>query len=464
MSSIPPPPTKYIQVDGVMRLNPEYQRWKERTGGVSEPSSFASAPSVVSSVAIPVVSTMADYSSLHDAIVVTDATAVAPTLAESTSATMEIMQEEEISLGMGVAAGDNAFEKLTQLLAKYEVPIGLVNKLFLLEEFAVLEFIVDDSESMTLASNTEYPHGTPQTRWEEAQNRLIALMEILTHVPIQTIDIRFLNRPDHITATRNGRDPTSFCAHLESRIRAVFRVPPSGSTPIRERLEESFQRGRGQAVARYILCDGAPNGGPHGRRHVLRLLQQRPDPARNPITLMSCTDETAQVEWMKDAEEVVPYCSEYDDYLEERAEVLKDQGDALPFTLGFYLVGQLVGAMCPDDLDAMDESVPFTKTTLDNLLGIQHNNATYQHYFSCFVAAQQKRKVHTNRAGQAKPSDRLKKSFPWKNHYAAFVSTPWAKDIPAVKEYQRELEKMDALWDKQAVNAKAPSSEPTVEL
>lgn len=468
MPSSPPPP-KYIQVDGVMRLNPDYQRWKETDGA----DSTTYPPSTVSSVALPVVSTMADYSSIHDAILVTDATVVdatAPALADSTIATMEIFQEPEISLAAGFAPtageGNTMFDQLTALLAPYEVPIGLINKLMLLEEFEVLEFIIDDSESMTLLSDSVDPHSRDrqrlQTRWQEAQNRLLILMEILSHLPIQTIDVLFLNRSDRITITRNGRDPTSLFHHIRDRIHAVFAVPPSGSTPVRERLDESFQRGRGRAVARYLFCDGAPNGGPPGRRAVVRLLQHRAEPVRNPVTLMSCTDDDAQVEWMKDAEEVVPYCSEYDDYEDERREVLRDQGEALPFTQGFYNIAQLVGAMCPDDLDAMDESVPFTKMTLDNLLGIVHNAATYQHYFSCFLDAQRKRAIQTV-VGRRKESDVLKQSFPWRDHYTAFLSTARAQDIPAVQQFQRQLEEMDAAWEKSGAAASLRAASASVD-
>ena len=79
------------------------------------------------------------------------------------------------------------------------------------------------------------------------------------------------------------------------------------------------------------------------------------------MTFISCTNEDDQVEWMKDAEEVAPYCSESDDFQDETDEVMRDQGAALPYSRGFHLVGQLVAAMNPEDLDAMDESVPFTK-------------------------------------------------------------------------------------------------------
>ncbi len=79
-------------------------------------------------------------------------------------------------------------------------------------------------------------------------------------------------------------------------------------------------------------------------------IRNRKDPSSNPITFFSCTDQDEEVEWMKDLEEVAPYCSECDDYLDEKGEVFKDQGKGFPYTKGFYLVCALVGAMNPEDL------------------------------------------------------------------------------------------------------------------
>ena len=138
----------------------------------------------------------------------------------------------------------------------------------------------------------------------------------------------------------------------------------------------------------------------------------RENPSGNPITFLSCTNEDSQVEWMKDAEEVVPYCSESDNFGDEAAEVLRDQGAALPYTKGFHLICQLVAAMNPEDLDAMDESMPFTKSTLDNLLGVQHNDESYRHYFDHFVQAHHKRTVEG-------PTDQLKKNIQW--NYEEFL-------------------------------------------
>ena len=132
-----------------------------------------------------------------------------------------------------------------------------------------------------------------------------------------------------------------------------------------------------------------------------------------------------------EAEEVVPFCSESDDYSDEAQEVLRDQGPALPYTKGFHLICQLVAAMNPDDLDQMDESIPFTKATLDNLLGVQHNEESYRHYFDHFCNAQRNRKIEG-------PLDQIKKNTQW--NYQDFLRAPVAKDIPQVQQFKRQLQ------------------------
>lgn len=61
---------------------------------------------------------------------------------------------------------------------------------------------------------------------------------------------------------------------------------------------------------------------------------------------------------------------------------MHDQGSAFPYTKGLWLLSNLVAAMCPHDLDALDESVPFSRYTLDELLGRQHSVEDYNYYFS----------------------------------------------------------------------------------
>lgn len=169
-------------------------------------------------------------------------------------------------------------------------------------------------------------------------------------------------------------------------------------------------------------------------KEIVNIVKNRPEPEMNPVTFLSCTNEDEAVEWMKECEEVALFCSESDDFGDESREVMKDQGEALPYTRGFWLICQLVAAMNPDDLDAMDESVPMTKMTLDNLLGIQHNEESYKHYFDCFIRNQYSRVVYN-------AMDRLKKETRW--NYHEFLTTPVAKQIPQVQEYTQHLKLID---------------------
>ena len=325
-------------------------------------------------------------------------------------------------------------DELGAILGKYEVPLGLSNKLLMLSEFSSLEFIVDDSGSMQCLSDTvDKATGRPNTRWSEAKQRLKDMLEILAYVPFNQIGIEFLNRPDRVSLTRQGRDPKTFLADAYQKVEAAFARGPSGTTPALEKIQDSFLRGQGSSIARYFFGDGTPNGGELAKREIINILRNRPNPAENPMTFLSCTNEDAEVEWMKDAEEIAPYCSESDDFADEAAEVMRDQGAALPYTRGFHLICQLVAAMNPEDLDAMDESVPFTKTTLDNLLGIQTNEESYRQYFNEFAKAQQIRTIEG-------PSDQLKKSMQW--NYNDFLRAPIASHIPAVQQFKQQIAQM----------------------
>lgn len=430
-------PKKYTKVNGIMKLNPDYKRWKDAqnkaTAAASGSMAVAQPVTTVanSKQALPIVSNMDDYEKIND-----DLGAIP--LAESTSATIDMLQDEELAAETGLAP-DDMIDELGKLLAKYEIPIGLTNKLMCLSEFQSLEFIIDDSGSMTLQTDSYDPvTKRPLTRWAEAQMRLKEMIEVVAYVPFEQIGIEFLNRKDRITLKKNGRTPQAFLRDANSQIDNAFRRGPSGTTPAFEKLRESLLRGQGSNIARYFFGDGVPNGGQQAVDSIIRLLVNRAEPEQNPVTFISCTNEDEAVEWMKDAEEIAPFCSESDDFNDEAKEVLRDQGQVLPFSKGFHLICQLVAAMNPDDLDAMDESVPFTKFTLDNLLGIVHNEESYRHYFESFVAAQMKRKVEIDhRTGMPSRLDEIRKNAKW--DYNTFLTKQTRSQIPQVLDLQRQL-------------------------
>jgi len=429
------PPKKYVKIKGIMKLNPEYKTWKNAQNKAETAPGTAVVPAttvLTSSQALPIVSSLEDYEKINDDV------GDIP-MAESTSATIEMIQEPDIASEAGLRS-DDMVDELGNLLTKYEVPIGLTNKLMLLSEYQSLEFIIDDSGSMSLNTDSFDPvTRVPLTRWAEAQQRLKEMIEVVAYVPFQQIGIEFLNRKDRMTFKRNGMAPTDLVQHMNREIDAAFRMSPRGTTPALEKLQESLLRGQGVMIARYFFGDGVPNGGKPAIEQIIDILVNRSNPEQSPVTFLSCTNDDAAVEWMKDCEEIAPYCSESDDFVDEAKEVLKDQGVALPFSKGFHLICQLVAVMCPDDLDAMDECVPFTKFTLDNTLGIVSNETSFRHYFDSFVQAQKARRVEIDdRTGMPSTLDVIRKNERW--NYNEFLTTNGAsKQIRQVVDFQQRI-------------------------
>ena len=352
--------------------------------------------------------------------------------AESVAASAEIFADEEVAYQVGCS---NPLQRLQALFARYEVPVGLLNKLMGLSDYQIMEMIVDDSGSMNSETDSYLPNGRPMTRWQEVHQRLTQMFEIIALVPTPAIYVRFLNRPQVMECTHpHGEPPEAYLQRVIGMLNQMWMQPPMGGTPARERIQESLQRCPGQSVLRYFFGDGVPNGGAMAAQQITQMLIRRPNPAQNPFTFLSCTNEDDQVEWTKECEEAAPFCAEYDDFMDESREVLKDQGQAFPYTFGMHLVGQLVGAFNPNDLDALDESAPMAKMTLDNLMGYQSQPQEYKHYFDHFLMAQNAQPANS-------AADKLKKSFiqHWMANFQHFLQAPTAKDIPVVQQYRAQL-------------------------
>jgi len=259
------------------------------------------------------------------------------------------------------------------------------------------------------------------------------MVELLAYVPCPPVYIYFLNRRDVLVLQRNqGESPKSYIQRAEGVLMQAFGQDPFGSTPALEAIQSSLSRNPGRRVLRYFMGDGQPNGGQHAIHGIQQMITTRPNPESNPFTFMSCTNEDSQVEWMKTTEEKAPYCAEFDDYLDESREVLRDQGKAFPYSFGLHLVAQIVAAFCPHDLDAMDESVPFTRRTLDDLLGYKSSQEEYLYYFDSFREAQFK-------LGPQLQSYQRTFINQLTSVIEQFESAAVASDIPAVKRYKEQM-------------------------
>jgi len=387
---MPNKPKKYTFDNGVMKINPDYTAWKAAQSGGSVPP-----PKPAGQEPLAIVSSMGDVADASEQQY--QATGTSLQLAESTTATMEIIQDEEFTEEFqqpGGVDGSEILDGLAELFSKYEVPLGLINKLLALQMYH-LRFIVDDSGSMKAQTDSMLSDASdhvlrgltrsatqPMNRWQEAETRLHNMIDILAYIPTKSIEIRFMNASNIISLQRTGKTVDQFTEDAHTQIANTFSsIPVKYKTPTLRVMTESFNAASrlSDPCMHYLLTDGVPSD--CVVKQVADLIKFRKNPDRNPVTLMSCTNEDDESEWMKRVEELAPYCSELDDFSDEKTEVEKDQGVGFPYTKGIWLISQLVAAINPDDLDALDENLPFTKSTLDNMLGRKHSPQEYQYYF-----------------------------------------------------------------------------------
>lgn len=323
MSSASPCP-KYIFVNGIMKLNPVY----DQPGAGPK----ASAPSTVSdpSRSLAVLSTMGDVMAATSASPLGADGQPSLRMSESTTCSLEIMQDGDFLSKFGKGAtidGGELLDKISQVFAKYEVPIGLVNKLLALSQYS-LHFIIDDSGSMGSDSDQPIAHATkflrdrqtgnkrvtsPQyqekmSRWEEAEDRMHILISILALIPTGPVTISCLNNSTVLRLQHQGQGPDVFESDAHNKITNLFSMVPRGGTPIYTRLDSVLNSVSSPTMV-LLFTDGVPSD--RSVHDVQNLVINRPRPQMSPITFITCTDEDQDSEWMKGVEEQAPYCTQW---------------------------------------------------------------------------------------------------------------------------------------------------------
>ncbi len=342
-------------------------------------------------------------------------------LAPTTKQSIEVYQSDEFIQKFGTTPpggaqieGGDVLDGLTALFSMYEIPIGMLAKLRGLTPYC-LNFIIDDSGSMKTATDLLFTTAVSyvqnrknrfvgyqqdprfMTRFEEAENRLHIMFDILSFVPTGRITFSCLNMTTPVIMNHEGQTPEQFAAQAHYLISQIFSYEPKYQTPTYRALKNAFYNNPGVLTAHYLFTDGLPmvNGDPMETvKNVAALIKNRPNPFYNALTLISCTTVDSECEWMKEIEEEGPYTSEIDDFNSERAEVLKDQGPCFPFSYGFWLICHLVAAINPDDLDAMDEKVPLTRHVFSSLIGRELTPEEYANYWSQNMNANQYRRFY----------------------------------------------------------------------
>jgi hypothetical protein len=126
-------PKKYVFVNGVMKLNPAF--------AATQTHSSPQTPQKIAPLAV--VSCPADLMVANEIQIENGITSEISMPISSINA-IGMMQDQGYLANYVIAPERNLFEELCEYFVMYEVPIGLISKLFALQSYR-LNFMVDDS-------------------------------------------------------------------------------------------------------------------------------------------------------------------------------------------------------------------------------------------------------------------------------------------------------------------------------
>lgn len=146
MSSTENKPKKYIFINGVMKLNPEYNL--STTNSTISTSSQTSHSSSSSIAPLAIISNFNDLEEAKEAQQVNGGTGDIQ-LPLSTSTAIEMIMSDTYSLQYSITQQNNLFDGLCNYFTMYEIPIGLISRLLELRNYR-LNFMIDDSGNSIL--------------------------------------------------------------------------------------------------------------------------------------------------------------------------------------------------------------------------------------------------------------------------------------------------------------------------
>lgn len=387
----PPNNSKFITINGVLKLNPNYRPKPAAVPSSSSGDIELQQPStVLNKQALAIISNPDEVA--DSSIRITKPVAGVISYVQDPKYAASFASDVPMD-------GNFMLDDIGALFTRLEIPLGLAGHLMGLKDF-VMHFKIDDSGSMASTSNlisSDLSKYTRQrvfsqsvvyvTRWIEVEDRLHLLMDLLAYVPIHQLVLTFLNNRFVYNTSHLGKTPEQFRIELHSQLTFMFtQYRPGGSTPLFQNLQHMFTDAlrSGLPTMHYILTDGVPDGGAQAIRQIENLLLngRGTNIHLNPVTFLSCSNNARDIEWMHESEEIAPFVASLHDFRDEQLEVYNDQGPMFPYSRGLWLLANLAAARDPNGLDAMDMHVPLSKGVMDALLGRVHSIEEYRTYFT----------------------------------------------------------------------------------
>ena len=121
----------------------------------------------------------------------------------------------------------------------------------------------------------------------------------MAYIPTKHIEICFMNNENRLILSQQNKTPKLFQQEYHELISTTFKSLWLGGTPTLATLKKGFQEAslHDDPTSHYLLTDGVPSDS--SIEDVSKLILNRANPQRNPLTLISCTNVDSECEWMK---------------------------------------------------------------------------------------------------------------------------------------------------------------------
>lgn len=126
------------------------------------------------------------------------------------------------------------------------------------------------------------------------------MIDILSYIPVKSLTVSFMNLSSQLSFSHTGKTPKTFQIDAHAAIQAAFRSFRGGGTPTMATLTKSFATAsqRPDPTLHYLFTDGIPSD--CSIEELSAFIAGRRKPERNPLTLISCTNNESECGWMKE--------------------------------------------------------------------------------------------------------------------------------------------------------------------
>lgn len=216
-----------------------------------------------------------------------------------------------------------------QLVKQNELKSEIAEQLYNVLSTCEIVLLCDDSDSMNKAIAEE---GTDpfapkrSTRWLELKKLAAIIIDFVTAINPDGLDIYFLNRPPLYRVTNT--------AGLQS----AFSIAPNGGTPLIGALNHIYNEKRNvpsnKSLLIVVITDGEPTDGSRNDLYYA-LVNKRPNVH---VSFAECTDNAEDMEYLDAWDGLVRNFDNTEDYREELARVKNVQGQQFKFDFTDYVI------------------------------------------------------------------------------------------------------------------------------